>query len=166
MKVQRREERLRSFIGARIVAAGRLSSFDCEIRNLSTRGAKLVVHYDIPLPAEFELWVSSKNAIFPTRVRWRGMHVVGVEFLGAPLAMGGFEKPLLASISQGDAKLEAREPIEPVKAARILTEARLAMSELQTRIARLEELLERLRCEQGLLAAASAAVEEAGRPVS
>ena len=84
--VDRRETRVRSFIGARIVLSGGNITFDCEIRNMSSLGAKLVMQTPTPLPDEFTLIIPSKNLTLPTRVCWRGSNTVGVEFPGSVLS--------------------------------------------------------------------------------
>ena len=80
--VERREEhRSRTYLGAKAIFNHRLSVYDCLVRNLSEKGARLVFDYPAMLPAEFELAIALKGDTRRVRVQWRGELEAGVTFL-------------------------------------------------------------------------------------
>lgn len=86
----RRADRVRTIIGARAVFNGGRSSIDCQIRNISATGAKLMLSEGLSLPGHFDLDIPSRNKVHHVALRWRTKNAAGVEFLdaGAALAAG------------------------------------------------------------------------------
>ncbi|MDF2118658.1 PilZ domain-containing protein [Roseiarcaceae bacterium H3SJ34-1] len=80
MAEARRAMRVRSMLGAQIVFNNKLSSIECHVRNVSPRGAKLIVGELLSLPQEFELNVPAKGKTYQAHVCWRRGDEVGVEF--------------------------------------------------------------------------------------
>jgi hypothetical protein len=80
MAEARRAPRVRSMLGAQIVFNNKLSSIECHVRNVSPRGAKLIVGELLSLPQEFELNVPAKGKTYQAHVCWRRGDEVGVEF--------------------------------------------------------------------------------------
>jgi hypothetical protein len=80
MAEARRAMRVRSMLGAQIVFNNKLSSIECHVRNVSPRGAKLIVGELLSLPQEFELNVPAKGKTYQAHVIWRRGDEVGVEF--------------------------------------------------------------------------------------
>lgn len=77
---RRKDERTRSLKGGRIIINNRNSVMDCMVRNLSARGAKLVLSMPSSLPDDFELrFEDGKEHV--CAVRWRNAKELGVEFL-------------------------------------------------------------------------------------
>jgi len=64
--------------GGRIVFNAGRSTIDCTVRNLSANGAKLVVSSVLGIPDGFELLLD--GARHPSRVAWRTLKELGVEF--------------------------------------------------------------------------------------
>ena len=86
MMKPRSSERVRAFLGAQILFNNHNSTVDCQIRNISAGGAKLLVSSTVSVPQEFELSVPQKGRTFRCRLRWRIQDAVGVEFLDAASA--------------------------------------------------------------------------------
>ncbi|HEV2570867.1 MAG TPA: PilZ domain-containing protein [Beijerinckiaceae bacterium] len=84
MTEQRRVARIRSMLGAQIIFNNRATTIDCNIRNVSPRGAKLVVGDTLSLPQEFELNVPAKGRSYRANIVWRRGGEVGVEFVQEP----------------------------------------------------------------------------------
>jgi hypothetical protein len=79
-----RETRTRAIIGARAVTNEGRSSFDCQIRNMSPRGAKLTLPSAVGLPPAFLLEIPSRYRMISVEVRWRTDTAVGAKFRGEP----------------------------------------------------------------------------------
>ncbi|MBK9083074.1 MAG: PilZ domain-containing protein [Rhizobiales bacterium] len=80
MTEKRAGKRSRTFITARLLFGEGALSADCDIRNLSNEGAKLLVDEEIPVPQDFTLEIPSKNRIHKAHVVWRHGDGVGVAF--------------------------------------------------------------------------------------
>lgn len=74
-KVQRRT----ILKGGRIVFNAGRSTIDCKVRNLSSKGAKLLVSSVVGIPDTFDLLLEG-NSRQPCRVAWRTLKELGVEF--------------------------------------------------------------------------------------
>ena len=59
---------------------GRASAIDCMIRNLSEKGACLLVESPIGIPETFQLQIANESVIWKCRVAWRKEKLIGVEF--------------------------------------------------------------------------------------
>jgi PilZ domain len=79
MEERRRAKRIRTLKSGRIVIDPNMSALDCIVRNLSPRGALLLVP-SIAVPDNFELVFSASRARHECRVAWRASDRVGVEF--------------------------------------------------------------------------------------
>ncbi len=66
--------------GRIVFNAGR-STIDCTVRNLSSSGAKLVLSSVVGIPDSFDLLLD--GARHPSRVVWRTLKELGVEFSAA-----------------------------------------------------------------------------------
>jgi len=53
---------------------------DCMVRNLSERGASLMVDYPDSIPDDFDLSIGNDDMLKVCRVVWRSTDQVGVEF--------------------------------------------------------------------------------------
>ncbi|MDH7798383.1 MULTISPECIES: PilZ domain-containing protein [unclassified Beijerinckia] len=84
MTEQRQVARVRSMLGAQIVFNNRSTTIDCSIRNVSPRGAKLLVGETMSIPQEFELSVPAKGRSYRATIIWRRAGEVGVEFAQEP----------------------------------------------------------------------------------
>lgn len=71
-------------LGAQIVFNNRNNTIDCNIRNISTTGAKLMVGETLSLPQTFELNVPAKGLSYRATIVWRRAGEVGVEFAKEP----------------------------------------------------------------------------------
>jgi hypothetical protein len=65
--------------GGRIVFNASRSTFDCTVRNLSSKGAKLTVASVVGIPDTFDL-ILDAGARQSCRVVWRTLKEIGVEF--------------------------------------------------------------------------------------
>src|SRR5512135_1447174 len=76
---RRRERRQRVVLSAKVVLAAGPTS-DCEIVELSSKGARLRSGPDASLPDEFDLIVRCAGVAYACQVRWRNPPWVGVRF--------------------------------------------------------------------------------------
>jgi hypothetical protein len=76
---RRRMPRQRTLKAARIVIDPKLPALDCIVRNLSARGALLLVP-SLAVPDRFDLVFSASHARHACRVAWRAHDRVGVLF--------------------------------------------------------------------------------------
>jgi hypothetical protein len=79
MQERRREQRHKTLKTGRIVIDPNTSALDCIVRNLSARGALLLVS-SLAVPDRFELMFSANRTRHQCRVAWRAMDRIGVEF--------------------------------------------------------------------------------------
>lgn len=84
MSEHRRAQRTRTFLGARAVFNSGLSSVECQVRDLSETGAKLIVDEPSYLPEEFQLEVPRRGLSCKAKVRWRSSDAVGIQFVDQP----------------------------------------------------------------------------------
>ncbi len=79
---RRHESRPRVLKGGLIIFGQMSQSYDCQVRNLTPEGAKLVVATTLGVPEEFQLYVAADHRIAPARIRWRTDRELGVAFIG------------------------------------------------------------------------------------
>ena len=77
----RKSQRARTMLGAQIIFNNRSSTVDCQIRNMSEDGAKIIVHDHLSIPQHFEFHVPQKGRSFRAKVIWRKDNEAGLEFL-------------------------------------------------------------------------------------
>lgn len=56
------------------------SAFECVVRNVSMRGARLSLAETFSIPAKFDVAISGEETMRKAVVRWRSMTAMGVEF--------------------------------------------------------------------------------------
>jgi hypothetical protein len=78
----RRTERVRTLIGATAVFNNGNNRVACQIRNLSSTGAKLTLSPAVSLPGSFILEIPSRNKSYKAELRWRKQDQSGVDFSG------------------------------------------------------------------------------------
>ena len=76
----RKEARLRTLKGGRIVLPNGNSTISCTIRNLSAGGACLELASQLGIPDAFDLIIGEGNVRRPCRVAWRKANRMGVQF--------------------------------------------------------------------------------------
>ena len=81
MSESRKSERARSILGAQIIFNNRNSTIDCQIRNISRTGAKLMLSDSVTLPEEFDIDVPQKGRVYRARLCWRDDRSAGIEFV-------------------------------------------------------------------------------------
>lgn len=79
MEEKRSVPRLRSLKAARIILAGGHSTFDCMVKNLTGKGARLVMESTIAVPDTFALRFED-GTMHGCAVRWRKVSELGVSF--------------------------------------------------------------------------------------
>jgi hypothetical protein len=77
----RSEHRKRTLKEAKIILTD-WTVMDCTIRDISEKGARLVLGDAVTLPAEFRLHIVSSNTIVPVQVLWQRGTTAGVGFTG------------------------------------------------------------------------------------
>ena len=80
MQDTRSNGRNRAMLGAQIVYNNRQSTLDCQIRNISDKGARLSLSDTVTVPDEFDLLVPHRGRTYRARLRWRARDSIGVEF--------------------------------------------------------------------------------------
>jgi hypothetical protein len=83
MKEERKADRVKSLLRARIIYNQRLSTVDCVVKNISTEGAKLAIAQTVVVPAVFELDIPQKGKTYHAKMVWRDADAIGVEFVSA-----------------------------------------------------------------------------------
>jgi hypothetical protein len=77
---QRKSQRLRRLKDGQLVFNDRKSVMNCTVRNVSERGAKLIVSEPYMVPAVFELTISGADSQIARKV-WFKENEMGVKFL-------------------------------------------------------------------------------------
>ena len=80
MTDSRRANRIRTLLGARVVKAG-LLMVDVHVKDITERGARLIVEPGDMVPDEFDLDIPRKGRSHKASVRWREAGSIGVEFV-------------------------------------------------------------------------------------
>jgi hypothetical protein len=80
MEERRQASRHRTLKAGKIVVHPHTSVFDCTVRNLSPKGALLVVAGLAGIPERFDLVIGADEQ-HACRVAWRGEDRLGVEFV-------------------------------------------------------------------------------------
>jgi hypothetical protein len=81
-QAQRREsERHRCYIGGQVRYSDGRTIIDCMIKDMSATGAKLSMSNTAAVPANFELFIPSKNKSIRSVAVWRNHEEVGVQFM-------------------------------------------------------------------------------------
>jgi len=81
MANDRKLDRVKAMLGARIVFNNGNSTIDCLIRNISRIGAKLALSSSVSLPEEFDIDVPQKGKVYRARLCWREADAAGIEFV-------------------------------------------------------------------------------------
>jgi hypothetical protein len=81
MVEKRKAVRSRTLLGGVIAFNDRASTMDCQVRNLSTRGAKVTFNNTATVPDQFDLKIARKERSFRARMIWRAPNEAGVAFL-------------------------------------------------------------------------------------
>ena len=76
---RRQAQRRTTLKGGRIVFNAGRSTIDCTVRNMSSRGAKLLVNSVVGIPDTFDL-VLDGSVKQSCHVTWRRLKEIGVEF--------------------------------------------------------------------------------------
>ena len=79
---ERKYQRSKSFLGAKIIFNGDHSAFDCIVKEISAGGALIKIENALSVPESFGLALSDGRR-FECEVRWRRINSLGVEFLTA-----------------------------------------------------------------------------------
>ena len=81
MVEKRKAPRSRTLLGGVIAFNNRASTMDCQVRNLSTGGAKVIFTNTAVVPDQFDLQIARKERSFRARMVWRAPNEAGVAFL-------------------------------------------------------------------------------------
>ena len=77
----RKGERVKSLLKAKILFNQRMTTFDGIVKNVSPEGAKIAIDPALSFPTEFELEIPAKSKTYRARMRWRDSESMGVEFI-------------------------------------------------------------------------------------
>ena len=77
---RRADARQRVLKGAMLSFNKGYSAFECVVRNVSDKGAKLSLAETFSLPASFDVRIAGDETSRKAHVRWRTMTALGVEF--------------------------------------------------------------------------------------
>lgn len=78
---KRTSVRSRTCFGGTIAFNRRRSTMDCQVRNLSSIGARIAFTNAAAVPDQFDLTIARKDRAFKARMVWRGINEAGVAFL-------------------------------------------------------------------------------------
>jgi len=92
---RRQHPRMPTYLGAQITTDHKLVAIDCVVRNMSGKGAKLLVPSTTLIPDEFVLQITSRETAYRVRPRWRRHRALGVEVV--PLAADHAPVPIAAA---------------------------------------------------------------------
>lgn len=87
MNERRHTQRTRTLKAGKVEIDSRNPVMDCIVRNLSTRGALLLLP-SLAVPDQFVLTLGASHARHDCRVVWRAIDRVGVEFVSGGTADG------------------------------------------------------------------------------
>ncbi len=76
----REEPRVRSIKGARAVVEVSGTGHDCVIKNISGRGARIVLDEPVDISKRFQLYIKTENKTMLVSKRWQLGRQVGVRF--------------------------------------------------------------------------------------
>jgi hypothetical protein len=79
---QRKFQRSKAFLGAKIVFNDSHSTFDCIVKEISAGGALIKIENALSTPESFSLALADGRR-FECQIRWRRINSIGVEFLAA-----------------------------------------------------------------------------------
>ena len=82
MPESRHSQRARMLRAGKIVFNDRSSVIDCTVRNLSPKGACLLVSSVVGVPLTFELLLESDGTSRPCKMIWNSSNRIGIEFRG------------------------------------------------------------------------------------
>jgi len=104
----RQDERVRSFLRARILFNNNSSSIECTIKNISPGGAKIELSSELALPDEFDVEVPQKGRTYRARLMWRDINSLGVRFVEKGAAETTQLQTQTMRLEQENRKLKAR----------------------------------------------------------
>ena len=81
MVEKRKATRSRTLLGGVIAFNNRASTMDCQVRNFSAGGAKVIFTNTSVVPDQFDLQIARKERSFRARMVWRAPNEAGVAFL-------------------------------------------------------------------------------------
>lgn len=77
----RKNERVRSFLRARIVFNNQNTTIECIVKNISRSGAKIQLDNSLSLPTHFDLDIPQRGKTYRSRMVWRDADALGVSFI-------------------------------------------------------------------------------------
>lgn len=103
----RRSERVRCFLSARILFNNGASTIDCMVKNIAKEGAKIEIAHSLSIPAEFDLLVPQRGRTYRSKMVWRDVDSIGVEFIEADAAMSADARATIQQLEAENRKLRA-----------------------------------------------------------
>ena len=83
---RRRTPRQKSFLRGCIYFNNRRSSVECLIRDISDKGARILISTGVNIPNSVELYIPQKDQTLRARVEWRQEDEIGLAFVEANIA--------------------------------------------------------------------------------
>jgi PilZ domain len=80
MQERRRGARARTLRAGKILINNKRSVIDCMVRNVSARGACLLLPSVIGVPQMFDLIIDGEAASRPCKMIWHAQNRIGIEF--------------------------------------------------------------------------------------
>jgi len=81
MVEKRKAARSRTLLGGVIAFNNRASTMDCQVRNFSAGGAKVIFTNTAVVPDQLDLQIARKERSFRSRMVWRAPNEAGIAFL-------------------------------------------------------------------------------------
>ena len=104
----RQDERVRSFLRARILFNNHNTTVECIVKNISASGAKIDVNNSISIPSEFDLDIPQKGKIYRAKMMWRDTVSIGVSFVEAVAEPAAEVDPEIKRLKRENQKLKTQ----------------------------------------------------------
>ena len=81
LKVEARKvQRMPAYLGGKIIFSQNYCVFDCLIKNISPKGARITIESVRNVPDSFKLYIARYEKVFQCKTQWRGTGQLGVSF--------------------------------------------------------------------------------------
>jgi hypothetical protein len=106
MGERRRSVRQKSFLRGCVYFNNRRNAFDCLIRDISDKGARIIFSDTVSVPDTVDLYIPQKEQTVRARVEWRHGDEIGLAFPDALRAADGTsEGELAARVAQLESEI-------------------------------------------------------------
>jgi PilZ domain len=93
MEEKRQSQRKRVLKPGKVVFGDFAMLYDCSVKDLSERGAKLRVEEGTRVPSEFYLYLPLLRQMYKAQVKWRRGELLGIRFEGGAIDISNHKDP-------------------------------------------------------------------------